>query len=133
MLAAMTGVVGVLIKLGVRFVVFGLAFWLVARKNPNVVMPNKWATPLIALVFALLNTLVYWALSPILNLATMGAIGFAMPLLANMIFLLVTERIFRAKKWIQIKGLMTTVWMAIILTAIHGLCWLALDYIPKHA
>ncbi|MDQ3334716.1 MAG: phage holin family protein [Myxococcota bacterium] len=128
----MTGVVAVLIKLGVRFVVFGLAFWLVARKNPNVVMPNKWATPLIALVFALLNTIVYWALSPILNLATMGAVGFAMPLVANMIFLLITERIFRAKKWIQIKGLMTTVWLAIILTAIHGLCWLALDYIPKH-
>jgi uncharacterized membrane protein YvlD (DUF360 family) len=133
MLAVMTGVVGVLIKLGVRFVVFGLAFWLVARKNPNVVMPNKWATPLIALVFALLNTIVYWALSPILNLATMGAIGFAMPLIANMIFLLVTERIFRAKKWIQIKGLMTTVWLAIILTAIHGALWVALDYIPKHA
>ncbi len=132
MLAVMTGVVAVLIKLGVRFVVFGLAFWLVARKNPNVVMPNKWATPLIALVFALLNTIVYWALSPILNLATMGAVGFAMPLVANMIFLLITERIFRAKKWIQIKGLMTTVWLAIILTAIHGLCWLALDYIPKH-
>lgn len=133
MLAVMTGVVGVLIKLGVRFVVFGLAFWLVARKNPNVVMPNKWATPLIALVFALLNTIVYWALSPILNLATMGAIGFAMPLIANMIFLLVTERIFRAKKWFQIKGLMTTVWLAIILTAIHGALWVALDYIPKHA
>ena len=133
MLAVMTGVVGVLIKLGVRFVVFGLAFWLVARKNPNVVMPNKWATPLIALVFALLNTIVYWALSPILNLATMGAIGFAMPLIANIIFLMITERIFRAKKWIQIKGLMTTVWLAIILTATHGALWLAIDYIPKHA
>ena len=128
----MTGIVGVLITLGVRFVVFGLAFWLVARKNPNVVMPNKWATPLIALVFALLNTLVYWALSPILNLATMGAIGFAMPLIANIIFLMITERIFRAKKWIQIKGLMTTVWLAIILTAIHGALWVALDYIPRN-
>ena len=133
MLALMTGVVGVLIKLGVRFVVFGLAFWLIARKNPKVVMPNKWATPLIALVFALLNTIVYFALSPILNLATMGAVGFAMPLIANMIFLLVTERIFRAKQWFQIKGLMTTVWLAIILTAIHGALWVALDYIPKHA
>jgi hypothetical protein len=132
MLAAMTGVVGVLIKLGVRFVVFGLTFWIAARKNPKVVLPNKWATPLIALVFATLNTLVYWALSPILNLATMGAIGFAMPLIANMIFLLVTVRIFRAKKWFEIQGLMTTVWMAIILTAVHGLCWLGLDYIPKH-
>jgi len=129
----MTGVVGVLIKLGVRFVVFGLAFWIAARKNPNVVMPNKWATPLIALVFATLNTLVYWALSPILNIATMGAVGFAMPLIANLIFLVVTVRIFRAKKWIEIKSTMTYVWMAIILTAIHGACWVGLDYIPKHA
>ena len=127
----MTGVVGVLIKLGVRFVVFGLAFWLAARKNPKVVLPNKWATPLIALVFATLNTAVYWALSPILNLATMGAIGFLMPLVANMIFLVVTVRIFRAK-WIEIQGVMTTLWMALLLTAVHGLLWLGLDYIPKH-
>ena len=128
----MTGVVGVLIKLGVRFVVFGLAFWLAARRNPKVVLPNKWATPLIALVFATLNTAVYWALSPILNLATMGAIGFLMPLVANMIFLVVTVRIFRAKKWIEIQGMMTTLWMALLLTAVHGLLWLGLDYIPKH-
>lgn len=132
MLLGMTGVVGVLIKLGVRFVVFGLTFWIVARKNPKVVMPNKWATPLVALVFAALNTLVYWALAPILNLATMGALSLALPLVANCIFLLVTERIFRAKKWIEIQGLWTTLVMSLILTAVHGLCWLGLDYIPKH-
>lgn len=129
----MTGVVGVLIKLGVRFVVFGLAFWLAARKNPKVVLPNKWATPLIAFVFATLNTVVYWALSPILNLATMGAIGFAMPFVANLIFLVITVRIFRAKKWVEIQSTMTYVWMAVVLTIVHGLCWLGLDYIPKHA
>jgi uncharacterized membrane protein YvlD (DUF360 family) len=128
----MTGVVGVLIKLGVRFVVFGLAFWLAARKNPKVVMPNKWATPLIALVFALLNTVVYWALTPILDLATLGAIGFLMPFVANMIFLVLTVRIFQAKKWIEIQGIMTTFWMATLLTIVHGLLWLGLDYIPKH-
>ena len=128
----MTGVVGVLIKLGVRFVVFGLAFWLAARKNPKVVLPNKWALPLIALVFAVLNTGVYWALKPILNLATLGALGFLMPFVANTIFLMVTVRLFRAKKWIEIQGLLTTLWMALILTAIHGALWLGLDYIPKH-
>ncbi len=132
MLRLMTGVVGVLIKLGVRFVVFGLTFWIAARKNPKVVMPNKWATPLVALVFAALNTLVYWALTPILNLATMGALSLALPLVANLIFLLLTERIFRAKKWIEIQGLWTTLWMSLILTAVHGLCWVGLDYIPKH-
>ena len=128
----MTGVVGVLIKLGVRFVVFGLAFFIAAKKNPKVVLPNKWATPLIALVFALLNTGVYWALKPILNLATLGALGFIMPFVANMIFLVITVRIFAAKKWIEIQGVMTTLWMALVLTAVHGLLWLGLDYIPKH-
>lgn len=128
----MTGVAGVLIKLGVRFVVFGLAFFLAAKKNPKVVLPNKWATPLIALVFALLNTLVYWALSPILNLATLGAIGFLMPLVANLLFLVVTVKIFEKKQWIAIKSTMTYGWMALVLTAVHGLCWLGLDYIPKH-
>ena len=126
----MTGVVGVLIKLGVRFVVFGLAFWLAARKNPKVIVPNKWALPLIALVFAVLNTAAYWALKPILNIATLGALGFIMPLVLNMVFLLVTERIFRAKKWLEIQGVMATVWMAVILTVVHGLLWLGLDYIP---
>jgi uncharacterized membrane protein YvlD (DUF360 family) len=87
--------------------------------------------PLIALVFAILNTGAYWALKPIINLATLGAIGFLMPFVLNMIFLLVTVRIFRAKKWIEIQGFMTTVWMALILTAVHGVLWLGLDYIPK--
>ena len=128
----MSGVVGVLIKLGVRFVVFGLAFFIAAKKNKKVSLPNKWATPLIALTFAGLNTFVYWALSPILNIATLGAIGFLMPLVANIIFLMVTERIFRSKKWIVIDGMIATLWMALVLTAVHGLCWVGLDYIPKH-
>lgn len=132
MLFAMTGVVGLLITLGVRFVGFGFAFWLAARKNPKVLVPNKWALPLIALVFAVLNTVVYSALMPILNLATLGALGFAMPLVANLGFLLVTIRIFRAKRWLEVHGSMTTIWMALVLTAVHGALWLALDYIPRH-
>jgi hypothetical protein len=132
----MTGIVGISIKLGVRFLVFGLVFWLAARhgrrSGSGVVMPNKWATPLIALTFATLNTVLYWALKPILNLATLGAAAFLMPFVANLIFLVVTVRIFRAKKWIEIQGTMTTIYMALILTVAHGAMWLALDYIPKH-
>jgi Mycobacterial 4 TMS phage holin, superfamily IV len=131
MLHDMTGVAGLLIKLGVRLVVFGLVFWLAARKNPKVVLPNKWATPLIALVFATLNTGVYWAVTPLLNLATLGAIGFLMPLVANTVFLLLTVRIFRAKKWIEIHGVMATLWMSLILTVAHGALWVALDYLPR--
>jgi cell shape-determining protein MreD len=127
----MTGATGILIKLGVRLLVFGVVFYIAARKNPKVILPNKWATPLIALVFAALNTGLYWALTPILNLATLGAAGFVMPFVVNMLLLLATVRIFQAKKWIQIEGFMTTLWMSAILTGVHGLLWVALDYFPS--
>lgn len=120
-----------MIKLGARLVVFGLVFYVAARRNPNVVLSKKWATPLIALVFALMNTGVYWMLAPLLNLATLGAIGFAMPFVANLVFLYATVRIFQSRRWIEITSALTYLWMAAILTAAHGLIWLGLDYLPK--
>src|SRR5688500_11908956 len=129
----MSPAVAILIKLGVRLVVFTGVFWLAARKNKNVVFEKKWATPLVAFTFAVLNTALYWALKPILNVATLGAIGFVMPLLINGVLLAVTVRIFQAKKhWFRIDGWMAMMWMAIALTIAHGLLWLAVDYIPKH-
>ena len=138
----------VLIKLAIRLVVFGVVFFLAAKKNPKVVIHNKWATPLIALVFALLNTGVYWLLTPILNVATLGVAGFVMPFVVNMLFLLGTVKVFEklharlarsadpekrksAKKWIEIQGLMTTLWMAGFLTIAHGALYVALDYLPN--
>ena len=76
----MSGAVAVLIKLGVRLVVFTGVFWLAARKNQSIVIEKRWATPLVGLAFAVLNTALYWALTPILNVATLGAAAFAMPL-----------------------------------------------------
>jgi len=153
----MSPAVVLLIKLAVRLVVFGAVFFVAAKKHPKILIHNKWATPLIALVFALLNTAVYWALTPILNLATLGAIGFAMPLVANVIFLLATEKLFKAiaekrkarqpaadakvkskdaaageiKPWFEIQGFFATLWMAIFLTIAHGALWLGLDYLPS--
>ncbi|MBL9015887.1 MAG: phage holin family protein [Myxococcales bacterium] len=153
----MSPAVVLLIKLAVRLVVFGAVFFVAAKKHPKILIHNKWATPLIALVFALLNTAVYWALTPILNLATLGAIGFAMPLVANVIFLLATEKLFKAiaekrkarqpvadakakgkdaaageiKPWFEIQGFFATLWMAIFLTVAHGALWLGLDYLPS--
>ena len=156
----MSPAVVILVKLAVRLVVFGAVFFVAAKKHPKVVIRNKWATPLIALTFALLNTAVYWALTPILNLATLGAIGFAMPLVANIIFLIATEKLFASiaakrnaragrgekkaadpkkgkdgegeiKSWFEIEGFFATVWMAIFLTIAHGALWVALDYLPN--
>jgi hypothetical protein len=126
----MDGVTGILIKLGARLVVFGLVFYLAARRNPKIQLPRKWATPLIALVFALMNTVLYWALTRVLNLATLNAIGFLMPFAANLVFLYATVRIFAARKWIAIEGALTYLWFAVILTAAHGLLWFGLDYLP---
>jgi hypothetical protein len=126
----MDGVTGILIKLGARLVVFGLVFYLAARRNPKVQLPNKWATPLIALVFAAMNTALYWLLTPVLNLATLGAFGFLMPFVVNTIFLYATVRIFEKKKWIGIESALTYLWLATILTVAHGVLWFGFDYLP---
>jgi uncharacterized membrane protein YvlD (DUF360 family) len=135
----MSPAVVVLIKLAIRLVVFGLVFFVAAKKNPKIVIHNRWATPLIALVFALLNTAVYWLLTPILNLATLGVMGFAMPFVVNMVFLIGTVKVFdkinekrkSETKWFEIQGVMATLWMAAFLTLAHGALYLGLDYFPK--
>lgn len=145
----MDGATGVLIKLGVRLVIFGVVFYLAARRNPKVLIHAKWATPLVALVFATLNTGMYWALRPILDFATLGALGFFMPFIVNMVLLIATVRLFAwdklprviskasksenaiAKPLFEIDGLMTTLWMALVLTVVHGALWVALDYLPS--
>ncbi len=132
MIEHMSPLVAVLVKLGVRLVVFTAVFWFAAKKNKKIVFDKKWATPIIALTFAVLNTALYWAVKPILNLATLGAVAFAMPLVINGALLYATERIFQSRKWFRIEGLIAMVWMAIVLTVAHGALWVAIDYLPKH-
>jgi hypothetical protein len=128
----MTGAVGILIKLGVRLVVFGLVFFIATRKNPKVIVAKKRMLPLIALVFAVLNTALYWALKPLVNLATMGIASFVVPFLINLALLIGTVKIFEKKKWLEVQGLMTTLWLSAFLTLAHGLLYLGLDYLPAH-
>jgi len=126
----MTGVTGLLIKLGVRLVVFGLVFWIATRRNPKIVVSKKWALPLIALVFAVLNTGLYWVLKPILNLASLGAFGFVMPLVVNALLLVGTVKIFERRKWFEVQGVLATLWLAAFLTLAHGALYVGLDYLP---
>ena len=119
------------VKLGVRLLIFTAVFWFAAKNNPKVVFDKKWATPLVAFVFAVLNTALYFVLRPILNLATLGAVAFAMPLLINAVLLAVTVRIFQSRKWFHIDGMFATMWMATFLTIAHGALWVALDYLPS--
>ena len=81
----------------------------------------------------MLNTALYWALKPVLDVATLGAIGFVMPLLIIGALLALTVRIFENKQqWFRIDGFMAGMWMAVFLTIAHGALWLGIDYIPKH-
>ncbi len=123
----------ILIKLGIRLVVFTAVFWLTARKNDKVVFEKRWAPPLVGLVFAVLSTALYWVLTKLLAIATLGALGFALPLLINLLLLGVTVRVFQSKAWFRIDGLFATLWMALFLTLAHGALWLGMDYIPAHA
>ena len=144
----MTGATGILIELGIRLLVFGLVFYVAARRNPKVLFRTRWATPLVAFVFALLNTALYWALTPVLNLATLGAFGFLMPLVVNGLLLVGTVKIFHwvfhkkhgvadpkakdaPRPWFEIQGLFALLYMAGILTLAHGALWVALDYLPS--
>jgi hypothetical protein len=128
----MSGATAILIKLGVRLIVFTAVFWIAAKKNPKVVFEKKWATPLVAFVFAVLNTALYWALRPVLDIATLGAIAFAMPLVINTVLLAITVRVFQSRKWFRLDGMFATMWMATFLTLAHGALFVALDYLPAH-
>ncbi len=145
----MHGATGILVKLAVRLVVFTAVFWFAARKNPKVVITKRWATPMIALVFAVLNTVLYWALTPVLKLATLGMLGLVMPLIVNALLLFGTVRFFSLPKLLgkktdeagktttarkpllRIDSIVAMGWMALVLTIAHGACWLALDYLPN--
>jgi uncharacterized membrane protein YvlD (DUF360 family) len=131
----MSAATAILVKLGVRLVVFTAVFWFAAKQNEKVVFTKRWAPPLVAFVFALLNTVLYWALRPLLEAVTLGAIGLALPFIINAILLAITARIFqtpRIKGWFEIQGIFATLWMATFLTVAHGVLWLSLDYLPKH-
>ena len=112
--------------------VFGLVIWLVSKRNKDVIIHKRLAIPLIALLFAALNAALYFILKPILNIATLGAVEYLMPLVINFMLLAVTIRVIEKKQWIEIRGLIATLYLGVALTLAHGALWLALDYIPKH-
>ena len=72
-----------LVKLGARFLVFGAVFAFAARKNPKITVKPRYALPLVALVFALLNTGLYFLLKPVLNIATLGMASLVVPFVLN--------------------------------------------------
>jgi hypothetical protein len=141
-----------LIKLGIRLVVFLAVFWIATARNPKIVVRPRWAMPIIAGFFALVNTGLYWLLKPVLNLASFGAIWFLMPLVLNLIFLVATARVFQPhdlqtsghargtkdapapkpsrRPSLRIDGLTAFLYLAVLLTVAHGVLWFGVDYLP---
>lgn len=142
-----------LIKLGIRLVAFLAVFWVATVRSPKIVVQPKWAIPLVGGFFALLNTGLYWMLKPVLNLASFGAIWFLMPLVLNLCFLVATMRVFQKQNVappapagkagkdaprpkasrrpsLEINGIGTTLYLAAVLTAVHGVLWFGLDWMP---
>jgi uncharacterized membrane protein YvlD (DUF360 family) len=134
-----------LIKLGIRLVAFTGVFWLATRprrgettgkdgkpvmKPPRISIQPRWAIPLIGVTFGALNTLLYWILRPVLDIATLRTFSWVMPLVVNGLLLWGTARIVSQKKWLKLDGLMAMIWLAVALTLAHGVLWFALDYLP---
>lgn len=114
----------ILIKLGIRLVVFGIVFGLAAWRYEKIQVKPKWALPLVAVVFALLNTLVYWLLSALLSLAVPVLLFFVAPLAANAALLYATHRLV---KYLKVEALSAAAWLVVWLTVAHGAMWLILD------
>lgn len=140
-----------LIKLGIRLVIFLAVFFLATKRNPAIVVKPTWALPVIAGFFALVNTALYWILKPVLNLASFGAIWFLMPLVLNLCFLIATVRVFQKtvmaaplkkgeappekpkmlrRPTLEIDGIGATLYLAALLTVAHGVLWFGLDWCP---
>ncbi len=143
-----------LVKLGVRLVAFTAVFFFATRlpkgayvapregddpkakatrlpgKTPRVIIQPRWAIPLVGVVFALLNTGLYWLLTPLLDVATLTSLSILMPFVVNGLLLWSTARIVAKKQWLRLDGAFAAVWLSLILTGTHGVLYLALDYLP---
>lgn len=134
----------ILVKLAIRLVVFTGVFWLATRPRrekgvprdkaaaqpPRISIQPRWAIPIIGVLFAAMNIALYWALRPLLDLATLRMFSFVMPFIVNALLLWGTARVVEQKKWLKVNGLVAAAWLALFLTVAHGALWFGLDYLP---
>jgi hypothetical protein len=113
-----------LIEIAIRFLVFGGVFWFAARRSDKIRIHPRYALPLVALVFGALNVGLYWLLAPVVNLATFGTMWIAVPFVINGALLYATSRVLRP---LEIRGVLTMMWLAGLLTLAHGALYLGLD------
>ena len=134
-----------LVKLGVRLVAFTAVFWFATRprksgrldkdgkpevKPARISIQPRRVIPLIGVLFGAMNTILYWILRPLLDIATLGTFTIIMPLVVNSLLLWGTTRLVERRQWIKIDGLFSAIWLAVAITLAHGVLWVALDALP---
>ena len=116
------------IKLVVHVVVFGIALTFATRKVKGVSVQPRSMLPLVALMFAGLNQLLYWALTLSVKLVTLWTLAFLAPLVANAVLLLLTDRLMKPFK---IEGFKALAYTSVIMTVAHLALRLAHAAIPQ--
>ena len=103
-----------------RVLVFGVALTFACKRVARIKVEPPSALPLVAIVYALLNAALYWLLAPLISLLTFWLFWFLLPLvvpfLANVVLLLMTDRLVKALRIETLGALART---AGILTLAH--------------
>jgi uncharacterized membrane protein YvlD (DUF360 family) len=105
-----------LVKLAIRVVVFGIALAFASRVVPDVKIQPRSALPIVALIFAALNTLLYGFLKGTMNVLTLWILWFAVPFFANMALLWLTDKL---SKPLRIDGLSSLAAAGFVMTLAH--------------
>lgn len=105
-----------LIRLGIAFVVFGAAITFATLKIKEVKVTHKAVIPLVAIVFALLNTGLYWLVAFTIKAISLWTLALVAPFLANAVLLYATDRLL---KQFEIKGIMPFLKTAGLMTIGH--------------
>ena len=100
----------------IRTVVFGVAITFVVRRDPYVKVTPRGALPIVAIVFALLNAVLYGLLGSALNLVTLWTLFLFVPFIANAILLLLTDKILKSFKIEAISSLLKA---SLVVTIAH--------------
>lgn len=105
-----------LVWLLVRTIVFGVALTFVTRGNGAVKVSPRAALPLVALIFALLNSLLYAGIATFVTVASLWTLSLVAPFLANAALLWLTAKLLRPLK---IDGTWALLGAAFTITLFH--------------
>lgn len=91
----------------IRTIVFGVALTLVTRRSSGVKVSPRAALPLVALVFAILNSLLYMGIATFVTWASLFTLSLVAPFLANAALLLLTDKLVKPLKIEDMWSLLT--------------------------